>query len=242
MKKINKLELYTNIIFGILILVATICFKQLNVNKYITKSIASGLFVLCGAVNLYFLFKNHKGEGIWKGIILLTGLAFAAAGDIVLIDHFVMGAVLFAIGHVFFLVYFCLLQKFHVMDFILAGLLILVALLVILLYPKFEFDGLKMVVVIYAIVISCMLAKAIGNYFNFKNTPNLITMLGAFLFFFSDLMLLFYVFAGNVEIFDYFCIYTYYPAEFMLALSILLNKTNYASRKVTGNKIPLTEK
>ena len=49
-------------------------------------------------------------------------------------------------------------------------------------------------------------------------------MIGSFLFFFSDLMLLFNEFAGAPFITDILCLYTYYPAQILLAYSILHHK------------------
>lgn len=228
--KSKKIALYGNIVFGVLILIATIIFKQTDINKYITKSTASALFVLCGAFNLFCLYKFYSGKGVWKSWLLVIGLVFAMLGDIFLIDHFMLGAIFFAIGHIFYLAYFCTLYRFSFLDIIFTALIIAFAMLVIFLYDGFVWNGMKMLVIVYAIVISCMLGKAIGNYFAHKNYANLITFLGALFFFFSDMMLLFNVFGGGQGLFDYFCIYTYYPAEFMLALSCLLHKDHYKER------------
>lgn len=231
MEKSKKIPLYGNIIFGVLILAATICFMQIDGGltvKYITKSTASGLFVLCGVFNLICLHNYYKGS--WKSWLLLLGLVFAMAGDIVLIEHFTEGAILFAIGHIFYLTYFFTLYKFTFLDAIFTGLIITFSMLVIFLYKGFEWNGMKMLVIIYATVISFMLGKAMGNYFAHKNVANLISFLGALFFFFSDMMLLFFNFAGRNMLFDYFCVYTYFPAEFMLAISLLLHKDHYNKR------------
>lgn len=232
MDKKKKIVLFGNIIFAVLIVAATICFMQIKGGltiKYITKSTASGLFVLCGVFNLFCLYKFYKGS--WKSWLLLLGLIFAMSGDIVLIEHFTIGAILFAIGHIFYLAYFFTLYKFTILDLIFTALLITFAMLVIFLYKGFEWNGMKMLVIVYAIIICFMLGKAMGNYFAHKNVANLISFLGALFFFFSDMMLLFFNFAGRQIIFDYFCVYTYFPAEFMLALSLLLHKDHYKERK-----------
>ncbi len=226
----RKLEFYGNLVFGILIIAATLCFLLIDTTAYLTKTIASALFVLCGAFNLILVYKS-KVKNAWKSIIMLIGLVFAMIGDIFLISEegFVIGAIFFAIGHIFFFVYFCVLQKFNWADLITFALLVLISMLVIFLYP-FEFNGMQPLVAVYAVIISLMLSKAVGNYFKSPTTENLVAMLGAFLFFFSDLMLLFFVFGGNTVIFDYLCVCTYYPAEFLLALTILLQKDNYKKR------------
>ena len=77
---------------------------------------------------------------------------------------------------------------------------------------------------IYAFVISIMVGKAIANFIKEKSQLNLIILLGSILFFFSDFMLLFNVFADVGRIFSVLCLATYYPAEFLLAYSILKNK------------------
>ncbi len=246
MEKFKKIELYTNILFGVLILASTACYAHIHqlgmlspkATQYLLKSTASALFVLCGAFNLFMLLKYHKSEGSWKGWVLFAGLVFAMAGDIFLIDFFVLGAGLFAVGHIFFLVYFCLIQKYSLLDILLTVGLIIPSILLICLYPNFSFDGMLPLVIVYALVISCMLAKGIGNYIVKRNTSSLITMLGAILFFLSDLMLLFYVFGGNILVFDMICLYTYYPAEFLLGISVLLNKNNYS--KTAVKNIPTT--
>lgn len=228
--KIKKTSLIGNIIFGLLLISATILFMQTNINPYITKTIASSLFFLCGIFNLILVItlKNFK---IYT-IFMLLGLLFAMLGDIVLIDNFIIGAILFAVGHIFFTIYFCFLSKFTWIDLIIFIFLTAFALIIILLYPNFEFSGMRPLIVVYAIIISAMLSKAFGNLLQKKSIANAITLLGAFLFFFSDLMLLFYLFGGKILIFDYLCVYTYYPAEFLLALSILL--TNMPKTKLAA--------
>lgn len=231
MEKNKQITLYGNIAFALLILIATIVFMQTQIDPYITKTIASVLFVLCGVFNFAILHKYHKYNGYLKSMVLLTGLVFAMIGDILLIDYFILGAIFFAIGHIFFLIYFCLIYKFSWVDIIVFLSLITFAMLIIFLYPHFNFDGMLPIIVVYAIIISSMLAKAAGNYIENKGTANLIALLGALLFFFSDMMLLFFRFGGRTLIFDYLCVYTYYPAEFLLALSILLHKNTFKTKK-----------
>lgn len=230
MTKSKKFELFGNILFGLFILIATVIFKQTTLPKAITKGIASVLFVLCGIYNLILVYTFHKLEKSWKAFFMVVGLFFAMLGDIVLIFNFILGAMLFAIGHIFFLVYFIMLQRFKWLDFIIFVVLITACLLVIYLYPYFEFNGLKPIVIAYTCIIASMLSKAIGNYITSRNAGNLISLIGASLFSFSDLMLLFNVFGVANSIFDYLCIYTYYPAEFLLAITVLLNHKKYGDK------------
>ena len=61
---------------------------------------------------------------------------------------------------------------------------------------------MEVVCVFYALIISFMLGKAVSNIIRERNILNLLIVIGSFLFFFSDLMLLFDVFANVSIIFD----------------------------------------
>ncbi len=217
-----SIVLIGNIIFAILMIIATVVFLAIDITPYITKTIASALFVLCGVFNLALVFYKWGIKKCWQAWIMLLGLIFAFVGDVVLISNFVLGAVFFALGHIFFLIYFCLYQKIKWQDIVIALVIFVLSLLLILLFPQFDFNGMQVVAIIYALVISMMLGKAVGNYVVNRSVVNLIIMLGAILFFFSDAMLLFNVFTDISPLFDYFCISTYYPAEYLLALSIYI--------------------
>lgn len=229
MEKKNKIALCVNAVFAYLIVFSSVLymtrhFFEVDIlqSPYILKTISSVLFVLCGLFNLIFCLKNKKNQNQKFMIFLFVGLFFAMLGDIFLIDFFVVGAVLFAIGHVFFLVAFCILSKLKYQDFIFTGCVLAFAFLIIFLYPNFEFNGMLPVAICYALIISCMLGKAGGNLFSKENRSlNLLVFVGALMFFLSDLMLLFNVFANAPYLFDILCLILYYPGEFVLAFSIL---------------------
>lgn len=224
MKKSTIAMIVVNTIFFVLISIANYNFITLDITAYITKTIASVLFVLCGLCNLAYLC--FIKDNVFKkfAIIMTIGLAFACAGDILLIDFFPIGAGAFAVGHVFYFVAFCVLAKIHWRDFAIAGGIFAGAILLLLLYP-FEFNVMLPLVIPYALVISLMLGKAMSNVFsgNKNRLLNIVLAIGAFLFFFSDMMLVFDNWGGGGRIFDYLCLGTYYPAEFILASSIFLS-------------------
>lgn len=218
MEKRNKIALFGNIVLAILIAISDIVFMLGVLDKYIIKTLASALFVFCGAFNLVLAFK-FNGENKYKSVVMLLGLIFAFVGDVVLIDNFILGAIFFAVGHLFFLAYFILLSRLTYIDAIVMAIIFSCSLALILLFP-FEFDGMKALVIIYAFIISLMLSKAVSNYILNRTLANLIILIGASLFFFSDVMLLFNVFTNISNVFDYLCLATYYPGEFLLGLSI----------------------
>ena len=79
---------------------------------------------------------------------------------------------------------------------------------------------MRIVCLIYALIISFMLAKAIGNFVKERNTVTIIIFVGSILFFFSDLMLVFDWFMGMGRVSGLLCMSIYYPAECLLAISV----------------------
>lgn len=232
--KTNKIFWITNSIFLVLILVATGLYIPNVISESIIKPIDSALFVLCGVANLIMLYKFKNSKNIWKAFVMLAGLIFACIGDIVLISNFMLGAIFFAIGHVIFIVFFFLIQKFDYKDIIFSLLITAFCLLLIFLLPVFDFGPYLPIVAVYAVIISFMLGKALSNFVSKRSIPNLIIFLGAFLFFFSDFMLVLSNFAHLGRIFSHLCLATYYPAEFLLAISIFT--TTYEGVEIPQQK------
>ena len=200
-------------------------------NPYIFKTIPSVLFVIGGTINLIFAkkegFKNSKLQ--YFSIFMLIGLIFAMLGDILLIDFFVIGAAIFAIGHIMFFIAYLQLSKLSARDIICFVFLFIPSLMLLLLYPGFTYDTfMKVLVIVYALIICLMLGKAVSTVFDktLSFTARYLILIGSLLFFISDLCLLFYCFTDNpLLIFDNLCLLTYYPAVTILATCIY-----YASR------------
>ena len=209
-----------NIIIILFVLVGDIFYITYD-NLWI-KSITSLCFVLLGGVNLIYLVKTNISNKKFP-IIILIGLTFACGGDILLEINFITGAILFAIGHIFYFASYCQLIKFKPHDLIIGVIIFVPSVLFIYLAPIFDFGGglMKIVCILYAIVISCMVGKAITNLIKQKNVLNILLVIGSALFFFSDLMLLLNVFADLNSIVGALCLATYYPAQCILAHSIL---------------------
>ena len=188
------------------------------------KSITSIFFVLLGALNLFYAFK-HKTDNKKFCILMLTGLFFAMLGDVLLEIEFIVGALLFAVGHVFYFVSYCSLVKFEWKDLIYGACIFVPITLFIVLAPIFDFGGLLMefVCIFYALIISCMVGKSISNFVKEKSLLHLLLMVGSLLFMFSDFMLLLNVFGNLPRIVGILCLATYYPAECVLAISINAN-------------------
>lgn len=224
MKK--SIILTTNVILILLTLVLGELYNAIG--GLALKGTASFFFVLTGIANLFFAFKSDNYNKKFC-IIMVIGLFFAMLGDIILNIEFIFGALLFAVGHIFYFAAFCQILKFKLTDLIAGAIIFIPSALFILLAPFFNFgDNIMLIVcLLYALIISLMVGKTIANLIREQNLLNIILVIGSVLFFISDLMLLLNVFGGLPEITDILCLATYYPAQCFLAFSILISSGSF---------------
>ncbi len=203
----------------------------LTVGGLLIKSLCSGGFALLGLINLAYACFNISNNRAFH-ISMSVGLILAMLGDIVIGKSFVLGAGSFALGHICFIVAYCLLEKPKWLDFAIGGGVFLCAGAFLLLSPllTFNVEMLRWVCIIYALIISLMLGKAISNFLWKKTILYAIIMLASILFVFSDLMLVFDWFIGLWDWTGEACMGTYYPALCLLAFS------SYYYAKENGNE------
>lgn len=216
----KKSFIIPNIILFLSVIIGDIFY--INFGGLWLKGLTSLLFVALGVFNLIYTIKSKDDTTKKFAIIMLIGLIFAMLGDIVLNIYFIGGAILFAIGHVFYFIAYCYLVKFKWSDLIIGSIIFVFAILFITLAPIFKFENIimELVCIFYALIISLMVGKAISNLIREKTLTNILLVIGSILFFFSDLMLLFECFANAPRIADILCLATYYPAQCLLAFSI----------------------
>ena len=223
------------------VLIGDVCYMAFG--GLLLKSLTSALFVTLGAVNLVYALKTKTKERMFA-IFMLVGLFFSMLGDILLNIEFMIGAALFAVGHIFYFVAYCFAQKYKLLDFVICGLLAIVSTLIVTCVKAFDFGSnmMEAVVVIYAFVISTMLGKATANLIRERNLKNILLVIGSGLFFFSDLMLLLDVFLPtNNIVFDILCLVTYYPAQCLLASALLFTKTKEDSKPEVAETTDVVE-
>lgn len=201
------------------------------------KGVTSALFLLLGI--LFFIQAYLKKKKLRFPIFMLIGLVFTMAADIVLNIHFIAGAIVFAVGHIFYAISYYQLKRWNWFDLICSLVLAIPAVLWITLAPMFNFGGalMEIVVVFYAAILSFMVGKTISNFItSFLKQQNykleLIILIGSILFFFSDCMLLlnkFGAFTKDIkQLLTILCLASYYPAQILLAASIgLYSKMDY---------------
>lgn len=222
MKKTQKLMLALNICVISLICILNY-FYQSNGFDFTLKRTCSGLFASLGIANLIYAWKTKEGNRKFY-IFMALGLVFAFLGDYLIGYDFIVGAATFALGHVFFVIAYCFLQKMQKLDLTVSGALFACCLIFLLFCPLLSFDVpvFRIVCIVYALIISTMLGKAIGNFVREKNAFTGTIAAASALFFFSDLMLVFDWFIGLWSWTDHACMGTYYPALCLLAFSMIL--------------------
>lgn len=218
--EMKKKHVLMDFVLIIATLIVAVCFFETS--ELTLKGLASAGFVLTGIVNWrYCKVKKAVTHG-FPGITVI-GLFFSMCADVVLNLHFISGVFLFASAHVIYLLAYCRLMKLKKYDFVPIGLIALATVLFILVAPIWAFDTpmLKYVCIIYAIIISSMLGKAVSNLFRKPNITSMVLAIGSGLFYFSDLMLALNMFS-EVTIFEsIISLMTYYVAQCMIAGSIL---------------------
>ena len=218
----NKIMIFINALIISAIFVLNY-FYQSNRFDFTLKCICSGSFALLGIINLVYSFVKKQGEKSFY-FTMTAGLILAFLGDVFIGYDFIIGAATFALGHICFVVAYCLLDGFNKLDLILSSVLSAGSIAFLLFFPmlKFENPVFRIVCIVYALIISFMLGKAVGNFIKNKSFFTGTVAFASALFFFSDLMLVLDWFIGRWSWTDHACMGTYYPALCFLALSMLL--------------------
>lgn len=223
MKKTQKIPLTINLVLIAIVFVLNY-FYQKHGFDFTLKCVCSGIFALIGLVNLAYALKtNQPNRNFFAG--MTAGLVLAMLGDILIGYDFIVGAATFALGHICFVIAYCFLQKIKVLDCIISGIVFLGGASFLLFSPLLTFDVpiFRVVCIIYALIISAMLGKAVGNFVRGRDIPTGTIALASALFFFSDLMLVLDRFVGRWSWTDNACMGTYYPALCLLAFSMFVH-------------------
>lgn len=87
-------------------------------------------------------------------------------------------------------------------------------------YIQIEDPFIKKLLLGYAVIITCMLGKAVSNFTLDKSISRKLILLGSAMFWFSDLMLAIDMFGEASRLTWVLCSYTYWPAQNILAFSL----------------------
>ena len=215
----NKRMLFLNgMFFVICMIISTI---YLDYGKTWLKGVNSSCFVWMGIINLIYALKS-KVQNKKMYVCMAVALSLCMAGDVVINVSFIPGAFLFAMGHVFYFSSYCMMHKYKVRDLFPTGLIFLSSAAVILFCPSLDFGTglMKAVCLIYALIISFMVGKAVSDFARERNVVTLLLLVGSVLFMVSDTALVFNMFADGGRLTRILCLFTYYPANCLLAYTM----------------------
>ena len=215
----KKVFLYLNTIVFFVTLVTALIYHANG--GILLKAFTSFGFLFIGVINLIYAI-ICKADVFKYPAVITCGLLLSFTGDVLINYNFIIGAILFALGHILYLVAYCLNLRFNKKDFLIGIVLFAISSLTILLCKELVFNSvvMKLVCIVYALVISATLGKAFGNFINSKSLTSFTAAIGTLLFFISDVALLFYMFAGASEIPNTICLFTYVPGQCIIAFSV----------------------
>lgn len=231
-KNISKIMIAVNIAIISAVFVLNY-FYQSNGFDFTLKCVCSGGFATLGVINLiYALASCQRNRKFY--VSMAAGLILAMSGDVLIAYDFILGAAVFAMGHICFILAYCLLQKWSWLELAISAVLFTGSGAFLILCPMLAFDVpiFRAVCIVYALIICTMLGKAAAIFLKEQNAVNAIIAFASFLFFFSDLMLVLDRFIGRWSWTDEACMGTYYPALCLLAFSMYLKvlKSNKAEQ------------
>lgn len=217
MKK--KIFLTLNVLLMAILLGCVYVYTTIT-GKLVMKGITAGCFVALGAVNLLYSLLSKPRKLAFPAALLL-GLVLAMSGDLTLGKNFILGAGLFAAGHLLYTVAMYIHQRFSKMDAFLSGVMFLLAMALLTFLPSLDISdpAIRIVCYVYAVIISLMAGKAISCFLRQRTLTNALLALGSVMFYFSDVMLILAWFAGAGRWADLCCFWTYFPGQGVLAIS-----------------------
>lgn len=190
------------------------------------KGVTSAWFVALGAVNLCYE-RKQTGRFFRSSLVLWLGLLLGMCADVLLGITFYAGVAAFALGHVCYLIAFCLLEKPAWRDLLLTLPIAAVTIFLITGTPFIRIGDpfLRKLLIGYSVIIAGMLGKAAANVMACSTPFRKLILVGAILFWFSDLVLAVDMFGTSSRLTWILCSYTYWPAQNLLAHS-LFHHTN----------------
>jgi len=184
----------------------------------ILKPSATIIVILTAAISLL-----HQDILLLYSTLVLVGLIFSLGGDIALMLEkpywFRLGLISFLLAHIAYIRAFLIYGPFQPKDAI-SGILIALFALAVFLYLRPGLGRLQLPVLLYILVISLMLNRAIATLSNSHAAPMQAVFIsaGALLFFISDLMLAINKFRRPFRLHRLNLI-PYFLGQFLIALS-----------------------
>ena len=185
------------------------------------KGVTSSWFVLLGLVNLCYTCRAGLARNRYV-LLMEAGLFFGMCADVLLGIQFFLGVGFFALGHMLYLAAFYSQERPGRRDFLCFLPVALLSLFLITGTPwiRIEDAVMKKLLMGYALIISTMVGKAVSNLLAKRTVSRWLTMLGAVLFVFSDMVLAVDMFGQSSRLTWILCSYAYWSAQNLLAHSL----------------------
>ena len=159
--------------------------------------------------------------------LLISAMFFSWIGDVVLlfanqgVIYFIIGLVSFLIAHLFYIILFSKLQKVINLKYKRFIPLVLLYLVGFLYFLWEKLGGMKIPIIIYALVISTMLLVAIKGYFTWNSKSGKLLLIGAVFFVLSDSILAINKFYVPIYLSSFWIMSTYITALFLIVKGVL---------------------
>jgi uncharacterized membrane protein YhhN len=186
--------------------------------EYILKPLSSALFVLVALLSL--LTPDARPWYTW---LIAAGLLLGLGGDVALMFRkdrpFLVGLILFLLGHLVYTVVWTVANGFHPQDLISAVVLLALSILVYI-YLRPGLGSMQVPVICYVVVISLMVNRGISTFYGdyFSLTQAWLISVGAILFWLSDLLLAINRFRRPLK-WEPLGLFLYYGGQLLIALS-----------------------
>ena len=199
--KIQKTFYSRNIVLLVCAFICLVCYDIFG--GLWLKGVTSTWFVALGIMNLIYA-KKIKLKLSRFLILIETGLFFGMCADVLLGIQFILGILFFALGHVFYLIAFYTLEKFCWRDVCIIVPIAVISLFVVTGTPYIQIKDpfIKKLLLGYAVIIACMLGKAISNLVSEKSISRKLILIGSVMFWFSDVMLAIDMFGASSRLTD----------------------------------------
>tara|TARA_Y100000031_G_scaffold146702_1_gene180903 strand:+ start:165 stop:785 length:621 start_codon:yes stop_codon:yes gene_type:complete len=189
-------------------------FRNKQILVYIFKPLTMIFIILLAVTESNALNVSYR-------ITIIAALVFSLMGDIFLMlpkNRFIHGLLSFLIAHLFFIYAFSsnLGTPFHFWSFIPVILFFLT--MVRILWS--HLGKMKILVIIYALIISTMLLSSIELWLQQKEAWSSFVIAGGLLFCCSDSLLGYNRFAKPLKNAQFFILTTYYAAQWCFAMSV----------------------
>ncbi len=156
-------------------------------------------------------------------LFIVSGLLLSLIGDIFLIfpdKYFKYGLIAFLIGHIFYILAFTMTSGFHFTFWIFLPIAILVNLYLRIIIP--HSGKMKIPIIIYIIIIMIMVWAVLERYHSLPTLGTTFAAFGAILFMISDAVLALNKFRKPFFSAEIIILTTYFTAQWLLAVSVIL--------------------